>query len=791
MNKLYFIGNAHIDPVWLWRWQEGFSEISATFRSALDRMRDFPDFKFTSACSSYYQWIEETDPDMFEEIRQRVKEGRWNIVGGMFLQPDCNIPDGESFARHILISQRYFQEKFGITVKTGYNVDSFGHNASLPKILRKGGMENYVFMRPGMMEKTLRENVFRWESDDGSSVSTFRIHERYNVTMMNLHYVQESAELAERCQRDQMVFYGVGNHGGGPTIELIRKIKAMDLPGARFSTPDEYFNELDKDSLPVVKEELQHHAIGCYSACSYVKQQNRRCENSLVMAERFCLLAKTLLGTPYPGEKLTQGWKNLLFNQFHDILGGCSIKKAYEDAGHLFGETMRIAEQAIYFAAHQICRNIDTLQGETLPANNAATGRIWVHEVLGTPVVVFNPHCYKVRMPVTVNHVLTKVTDHLGHEIPHQRVRGDHTNGIDKYACIFEAEVEPMGYRLYRAFIEKPAESEQRSQVAATEDALENDRIRVTFDSVTGDIAGFYDKKTGKHLLSGPCAAVILDDTDNDTWAHDKTVLGPDMGQFSKPRFQVIENGPVRATVRVETVYENSRLIRDYSVVPGSSTVTVKAKVDFREKHRVLKLKFPVEAKEVVAKIPYGTVTRPMAPGEEPFGSWLAAGNLCIANDCKYSYDASGDSVRMTVLRSAIYADHFAGEHRDSLCEHMEQGEQEFSYCLFPFTDRADAEREAAVLNFGLRACTDSFHNGKLSETYSGFSCDCDDIIVSAVKQGEDGDEETIRFYEMNGRDTHANITLFGNRISTDVGHHEIKVFDSGSRELDMMEWPI
>ena len=159
-NKIYLIGNAHIDPVWLWRWQEGFSEILATFRSALDRMKDFSDFKFTSACASYYELIEKVDPSMFEEIKMRVKEGRWNIVGGMFLQPDCNIPDGESFARHLLISQRYFKERFGFTAKTGYNVDSFGHTAGLPKILKAGGIDNYVFMRPSPEEQGRNETLF-------------------------------------------------------------------------------------------------------------------------------------------------------------------------------------------------------------------------------------------------------------------------------------------------------------------------------------------------------------------------------------------------------------------------------------------------------------------------------------------------------------------------------------------------------------------------------------------------------------------------------------------------------
>ncbi len=160
MSEVYMIGNAHLDPVWLWRWQDGFSEILATYRSALDRLYEFLETKFTSACAVYCQWIEKMAPDMFAEIQEIVKQGRWEIIGGWFLQPDCNIPSGESFMRHTLISQRYFKEKFGVTATTGYNVDSFGHNAGLPKILRSGGMENYVFMRPSLTEQGIREFTY-------------------------------------------------------------------------------------------------------------------------------------------------------------------------------------------------------------------------------------------------------------------------------------------------------------------------------------------------------------------------------------------------------------------------------------------------------------------------------------------------------------------------------------------------------------------------------------------------------------------------------------------------------
>ena len=182
MSKFYMIGNTHFDPVWEWTWDEAMASIRATFRSALDRMNEFPEYIFTSACSVYYMWIEKSDPKMFKEIQQRVKEGRWQLVGGQFIQPDCNIPCGESLARHSLVSQRYFKEKFGVTAKTGYNVDSFGHNGNLPKILKNSGMDNYVFMRPMPNEKQLPQSLFDWESMDGSKVRTFRVPKSYCIS---------------------------------------------------------------------------------------------------------------------------------------------------------------------------------------------------------------------------------------------------------------------------------------------------------------------------------------------------------------------------------------------------------------------------------------------------------------------------------------------------------------------------------------------------------------------------------------------------------------------------------
>ena len=792
MAQVYMIGNAHLDPVWLWRWQDGFSEILATYRSALDRLYEFPETKFTSACAVYYQWIEKMAPDMFAEIQEMVKQGRWEIVGGWFLQPDCNIPSGESFMRHTLISQRYFKEKFGVSATTGYNVDSFGHNAGLPKILRAGGMDSYVFMRPSLTEQGRSESVFWWESDDGSRVAAFRIPIRYNLNAKSLHQLEEIIGKANTENQDMMAFYGVGNHGGGPTIRMLHTFDEMDRKELRYSTVGTYFDKVRNDALPTIQGELQHHARGCYTAETSIKKGNRKCEENLIAAERLCLMANRLTGAKYPAKKLNKAWKNVLFNQFHDIMGGCCVRTAYEDAAYLHGEAMSITEQEINAAMQRIVWNIDTLQGETLPSykydlHDKGQWAIWEHEVLGTPVVVFNIHPWPVRQTVQVYAYASKMTDKKGEEIPFQLVRGEHTDGADKMNTAFIAEVPAMGYRVYRLFTEKNSTENFIAELQATETTLENSLIYLELDKTTGDICKLYDKKNGKYLIDQPCKAILLDESACDTWAHDKKYLGEKCGEFTATQFELTELGPVCASIRVTAVCENSTIQRTYTVTAGSDQVQVNAKIDFHEKHRALKFTFPMAEETVTAQIPFGTVTRQGYTGEEPCQKWFASGSLCVANDCKYGYDTCDGQMRLTVLRSAIYADHFA--QRDEHNVHMEQGIHEFTYSLYPAISNSENERRAAEVNFGLRRVMGSFHKGSLPETNSCISCDSEHVIISAIKQGEDSDGTVLRLYEMDGQDSTAQISLFDQKIFVSVPRNSLKTVNENGEELSAMEW--
>ena len=784
MKKVHLIGNAHLDPVWLWQWREGFLEVKATFRSALDRMKEFPDFKFTSACSAYYMWIEKSDQKMFDEIVQRVKEGRWNIAGGWFIQPDCNIPSGESYARHALISQRYFEEKFGVKANTGYNVDSFGHNGNLPQILKNSGMDNYVFMRPMPHEKELPSYLFDWESMDGSRVRTYRIPEFYNIDTEHMQVFENIKNLAEN--NDMMAFYGVGNHGGGATIELLDRMH-RELDGSFvYSTVNEYFDAVKNDKVPIVHDDLQFHAKGCYSAMSEIKANNRLCENRLFEAEAYSALSNVLMNTEYPADEYKRAWENVLFNQFHDTMGGCAIKDAYKDARCLHGEALAIADRNTNFALQQISWNIDTMDGKELELYKKWLPAVaWCSkENIGTPIVVFNSLPYKVRKVVSVHNAAKTVTDSDGNKIAIQYVRDSKTIGEMNYKMVFYADVPALGYSVYRMYFETP-EDKYETTLSASDTFMENEFIRVEFNAETGEISALYNKETKRQLISGT-STLLMDEADCDTWAHDVYAFKKCVAVCKNGSAKLIEKGPVRAAVRCEQRFENTHIIRDYYLGKDDKSIAVKTKINFEEKHRMLKFAFDVTGDELKAfnELPYGYIERAADGGEQPSGAWIAMKNkyegIGVATTSKYSFDADKNVLSLTVLRGAIYAEHVNGElakYRDEFCEYMDQGEHEFTYTIFPFISFSDSEKQAQMLNNAPTAMVETFHHGTLSTTYSGIHISEDNIIVTALKQHEDSDAFVLRCYEAENKKTTAKIKLFDTEFKAEFGANEIKTF--------------
>ena len=795
-NKVYCIGNAHLDPVWLWEWYEGYAEVKATFRSALDRMKEFPDYKFTSACAAYYEWVRDSDPAMFDEIRQRVAEGRWSVTGGWYIQPDCNIPSGESFARHALVSQRFFRKELGKTASTGYNVDSFGHNGSIPMLLKNSGMNNYVFMRPGPHEKPeIPDHLFLWRSPDGSAVPTYRIPIQYNFNLGCFDNFEKVAGMA--TEHAMMAFYGVGNHGGGPTIRLLEKMEAELDDRFLYATTDEYFDAVKDLPLPVVTEDLQYHAKGCYASCSMIKKNNRKSEHRMAAAEAYSVLSGKLAGTPYPKAEFERAWKNVLFNQFHDIMGGCSIRPAYDQAAMQHGETQAIADRATNFACQQISWNIDTIGDTPFRPDKPGWGAGWTNEGVGTPVVVFNSHPWDVTAFVTVHDLPKRVTDENGNPLPVQSVRSPRTNGRnDKWEIGFLVTVPALGYRTLRAFYQGDG-AEGDNPFTVTENSVENGLIRLTFNPKTGELCGMTDLKRNAELLSGETETVMMDETDSDTWAHGITAFRKVAEVFREGEIKVIEAGPVRATVRTWQRGEHTVIRRDYALIAGSDQVTVKTKVDFREHHRMLKFRVPAAVRnpKILCEIPFGSIERPSDGSEQVCHRWFAAvtpdknDGLAVLNDAKYSFAADGSTLELTVLRGAIWADHFGA--RDEFCEYMDQGEHEFTYALMPYRSVTDTVRRAAELNQAPFAVLETFHKGRLPETCSGIRVSAPNIVVTAVKQHEDSDAVVIRAYECEGRDTECEIEILGRTFAASFGHNAVKTFiasEDGVRETDFLE---
>ena len=811
---LHLIGNAHIDSVWLWPWQEGFQEVRATFRSALDRMAETDGFIFTASSAAMYAWVEEVDPAMFAEIQQRVAEGRWHITGGWWIQPDCNLPAGESFVRQALVGQRYFREKFGVTATVGYNVDSFGHHGMLPQLLAKSGLESYVFMRPEPHEKELPSRLFWWEADDGSRVLAYRLPFTYcpGPNTIAGHIERCAAELRPPAP-EGLVFYGVGNHGGGPTREMLAfltsRMEDRSGPELRFSTPEAFFTDMRAAEqasglvITVVHEELQHHASGCYAAHSGVKRWNRQAELALLGAERWSTLAHRIRNVPYPADALNRGWRQVLFNQFHDILAGTSIKEAYEDARDSFGEAKAMAGWHQNIALQSIAGEVD------IP-----------HVERTFPLLVFNPHPWPLRTGVELEtgalpEAYALLDAASGEAVPVQEIQPQATVGArSRNRIAFTADLQPLGFHLYRLAPSPASSVVQSSSLRTTGTTIENRHLRLALDTETGEPVELVVKATGTNLLDGPVRAVVIDDP-SDTWSHGVLRFDQEIGAFTASRVELVETGPVRAVLRVWSTHESSRLIQEYVLWEDERQVEVRLTLDWHEHHKLLKLRYPLRLDPVTTtatyEIPYGTIVRPANGEEEPGQTWLdvsgrtadgTPAGLSLLNDSTYSYSTLPDELSVTIVRSPIYAHHDpAVPDPDMHYDYLDQGVTERTLALLPHHGdwrEAATVRRAAALNARPVVRFEHAHPGPLPASGSFVSVESpgDRVMLGALKRAEDGDGTIVRLVETTGQPSRATVRLpiWDRIIDMSLGANEIKTLlvpddpVAVVRELDLIE---
>jgi len=737
-------------------------------------MHEFPDFKFTASSAQFYLWVAEIDPAMMEEIRHREAEGRWDAVGGWWIEPDVNIPNGESMIREGLYGQQVFKKLFGHIASLGYSPDAFGQSGALPQILQLEGMRGYVFKRPMAADKKLPSDLFWWEGIDGTRTLAYRIPMDAGFEDYLPYWVRQFITKLPEPTKDLMMFYGAGDHGGGPTKTLIRSILEMQkqpgAPAILFSTPDRYFDEVMSPSatpapedLPVVSGELQHHSVGCYTAVSEIKKENRVTEAALATGEKMAALAFAVAGFNYPQSDLTAAWEKVLMMQFHDTISGTALPQEYEVARHAYGYAQEVADQTTYLAAQKIAWQIPTQD----PASEY--------------LVVFNPHAWDAKLNVeydmgwddwTGKEVNSPLEDDRGNPVPHQWAQA--TTVYEKRGrLVFAAPVPAFGYRQFR--LRKAVSVPPTvSTVHATEKGMENEHLRLTFGG-DGTLA-LYDKDNSTEVFSegkGGARAIVIDDP-GDTWSHGVRAYSAEVGAFGSARFHLLENGPVRAVVRVESTYGASRLATDWILYAGARSLEARVDLDWHEHLRILKFSFPVNVRNPrpTYEVAYGYQERKAEGDEDPGQRWVDLSGdrggrtygLAIINDAKYGYSAQGSDMRISIVRGAVYAQHEPAKlESNGVYLWQDQGEQTFRLLLMPHTGSwrdAGVVRGAEEFTAPVPVFYQGIHRGTRPLSASFLSVDVPNVVFSAVKRSEEGDDLIVRCYETAGRSATATLDL-------------------------------
>jgi len=782
-QELYLIGNAHIDPVWVWNWREGFGEIWATLRSALDRLSEYPEACFTASSAAHYAWIEQHDPTMFEEIRRAVASGRWCIVGGMWVEPDCNLPSGESLCRQLLLGQRFLQGAFGRVARVGYNIDSFGHAAGLPQLLARSGLHSYVMMRPAAHEHALPAQAFRWQDSSGSSVITYRIPFDYGTdTPSDLaERVTQVAAIAAAEGTPMMVFYGVGNHGGGPTRSMLDEIERIRASNAsvRYGDPDGYFSSLAAGAtrLPLAVGELQHHGVGCYSVSAWVKAADRTAETALLDAETLEAIAHRLVGRPESNEELRRAWQELALCQFHDVLAGTSSTEAYRTIHSRFGFICSIGDRLTTNALYELAHRVDTRIAGVPEAESAS---LWSDPEGAVPYLVYNPLAWPVRQLITLPHTAGRVLDGTGRELALQAVTSGEVTVFPSHS-LASLELGPLGYEV--VWLQGGRWRQPDTVQPATAPVIESDRLRAGADETTGAITSLVDLSSGRELIGlGGIRPVVIAD-DSDTWSHGLSRYEGQAAPCELEGWEVVESGPLRWTLRLRFRAGESSLIEDLSLTASARVGQLRLRAVWATPHVVLKLVLPWRlgtGSVTVAGAAYSHQTRAATGDEEPMQGWLdyydAGSNFGIGltTDHLHGYDAKDGTVRLTILRNPLSADHGArwavrpGE--DYLF--TDSGAHDASIRIHPHTGDWRAAQLPARADELVRppiVIADTTHGGALPAKGAFLRVDppAAATVVRALKRAESGEGVVLRLVEADGEPV--SLVIGGDLLGHDV----------------------
>ncbi|MGW7158959.1 alpha-mannosidase [Paenibacillus taichungensis] len=739
------VGHAHIDLAWLWPIRETIRKGARTFSTVLRMMERYPDYVFGASQPQLYDWIKQHYPKLYEQIKERVREGRWEPQGAMWVESDTNVPGGESLVRQILYGKRYFQQEFGLEMKSLWMPDVFGYSASLPQLLKKSGVDYMMTQKLSWSEYNRHpHHSFLWEGIDGSAVLTHMPPEdTYNSPAAPRSIIKaEQGYLDKNVSNHALMLFGIGDGGGGPGEEhlerLTREKNLLGLSPVIQEPSWKFFERLneERERFQTWRGELylEKHQ-GTLTSQARSKRYNRKMEKALRELEFASVLVASQLGRSYPSESLETIWKEVLLYQFHDILPGSSIKRVYDESliryEELLDQTENMINETYSHMADQISPNIESSSSSS--------------------VVIFN-------------------------SLPWERQEWIHTNGSWR-----KVQVPSMGYTVVSDHVDQgaideiascaqlvPGIQESEFHVSAEERCVENDTFIVKFDR-NGAIISIRDKAEAREVIpqDHPGNALRVYQDEGDAWDFSHDYSAHTGMPLTLHDIRELREGPKLGLV-FEYNYGESTLIQTVVLTEGSRRIDFETTVNWRENGKMLRTSFPVNIRtdQVHCEIQFGSLTRPthrntmwdFAKDEICAHQWIDLSEpdygVALLNDCKYGHRAIDNVLGLNLLRSSSYPDPEA-----------DRAEHTFTYSLYPHQGnhiQAEIYRRGNELNIPLRTVSLSSvsakQNGKLPSSKAFLKPDHPHIMVESVKQAEDGDDIIVRLYETSG--THATTAL-------------------------------
>lgn len=771
MVNVYCVGHTHIDAAWLWRLKHTREKCSRSFSTVLRLMEMYPEYIFLQTQPQLYEYMKEEFPDIYEDIRKRVQEGRWEADGGMWVEADCNLTSGESLTRQILIGSRFIKEEFGKDVEYLWLPDVFGYSWALPQILKKAGINTFMTTKISWNQyNRMPHDTFWWKGIDGSEVLTHFITTPEPWRERDSWFYTYNGQLLPRTvkgvwdayrdkemNRDLLISFGYGDGGGGVSRDMLERRRRLDkipgLPNVKMSTAGEYFRKLH-DTVEHTDQYvhtwdgelyLEYHR-GTYTSQAYNKRMNRRMEFLYRRAEWLTVMAALKADDigKAKQEELTEGWKHILTDQFHDIIPGSSIHEVYEDSRKDYEYIEGIARKVELEAMEQVL------------------------EQKGNAYTVFNDSGWTMDQIVAVSQEADgRYRDADGKELTAQK---------GKTAAYVEVtDVPAMGMKVI--FFENrakavPAEEKfSFEEVCAGQRKMETPFYQISLNQY-GQITKLYDKTYGRSVIpEGERANVlqVFEDKplDYDAWDIDIFYQEKMREITNLTAFEVAEMGPLFMKIHMEWDFARpqdmaagdgrlgagSCIRQDMILYSSDRRIDFRTEVDFHEQHKLLKAAFPVDIRSTFGTydVQYGNVRRPnhwntswdQAKFETVAHRWadLSERNygVSILNDCKYGHDIKDNVLRISLLRAATHPDYL-----------QDQGKHIFTYALLPHKGdfvEGNVVKEAFALNEPMQIMA-----GACSLPYESFlSFDNGQVELDAVKKSEDGRYIVIRFHEFAG----------------------------------------